>query len=183
MEVIALDIPDVKLVRSKRFADGRGYFVEIWNRRRFAEAGIDVDFVQDNASYSMAAGTVRGLHYQRPPAAQAKLVRVMRGAIFDVVVDLRSAAPSFGRHIAVTLDAGSGDALFVPAGFAHGLCTLEPSTEVAYKVSAFHSPAHDSGILWNDPALGIAWPLGGREPILSSRDMALPRLAEIASDF
>jgi dTDP-4-dehydrorhamnose 3,5-epimerase len=180
MDVVALEIPDVKLVRAERFSDHRGYFVETWRRDRFAAAGIAVDFVQDNASYSAAAGTVRGLHYQRQPAAQAKLVRVVKGAIFDVAVDVRRSSPTFGRHVAATLTAQSGDALFVPAGFAHGLCTLEPSTEVAYKVSAFHSPSHEAGILWNDAALGIAWPLEGKEPILSNRDFALPRLSEIA---
>ena len=183
MDVVALEIPDVKLIRPQRFSDNRGYFVETWRRDRFAEAGIDVDFVQDNASYSAAAGTVRGLHYQRQPAAQAKLVRVLSGAVFDVAVDVRRSSPTFGRHVSLTLTAESGEALFVPAGFAHGICTLEPSTEVAYKVSAFHSPALDTGILWNDAALCIAWPLGGKAPILSTRDLALPRLSEAAPDF
>jgi dTDP-4-dehydrorhamnose 3,5-epimerase len=122
---------------------------------------------------------VRGLHFQRSPAEQAKLLRVCRGAIYDVALDIRPGSPSFGRHVALLLDADKGEELFVPAGFAHGYATLEPLTEVAYKVSAFHSPAHEGGIRWNDAALGIAWPLQGMEPIVSSKDLALPLFAEL----
>jgi dTDP-4-dehydrorhamnose 3,5-epimerase len=179
MDVVSLDIEAVKLVRPRRHADPRGYFVETWQRQRFAEIGIDLDFVQDNASFSRLPGTIRGLHFQRSPAAQAKLVRVVRGAVLDVAVDLRRGSPSFGRFVCATLTAEGGEQLFVPVGFAHGFCTLEPETEVAYKVSALYSPQDDGGIIWNDPDVGIDWPLEGREPVLSDKDARLPRLSEI----
>ena len=182
-EVVRLAIDAVLLIRPRRISDARGYFAETWNRRGFAEAGIDVAFVQDNYSYSRAIGTVRGLHYQRQPKAQAKLVRVARGAIFDVAVDLRKGWPSFGKHVSVNLSAEDGSQLFLPVGFAHGFCTLEPDTEVAYKISEFYSPEHDTGILWNDPDLGIEWPVGGAIPVVSDRDRKLPRLAEIEAPF
>jgi dTDP-4-dehydrorhamnose 3,5-epimerase len=182
-EVVGLAIDAVRLIRPRRIPDARGYFAETWNQRGFAEAGIDTAFVQDNYSYSRAIGTVRGLHYQRQPRAQAKLVRVARGAIFDVAVDLRRGSPSFGKHVSVNLSAEDGSQLFLPVGFAHGFCTLEPDTEVAYKISEFYSPEHDTGILWNDPGLGIDWPLGGTTPVLSDKDQKLPRLAEIAAPF
>jgi dTDP-4-dehydrorhamnose 3,5-epimerase len=183
MEVVSLDIDDVKLVRPRRFADARGFFVETWNRKTFAAHGIDTDFVQDNYSRSHAVATIRGLHYQRPPAAQVKLVRVLAGSVFDVAVDMRKASPSYGRHVAVVLTAEGGEQLYVPVGFAHGFCTLEPNTEVAYKVSEFYSPENDAGIVWDDPDLGIAWPIGGKGPILSSKDQSLPRLKDAASPF
>jgi dTDP-4-dehydrorhamnose 3,5-epimerase len=183
MDVISLDIDAVKLIRPRRFADARGFFVETWNRKTFATHGIDTDFVQDNYSRSHAAATVRGLHYQKPPAAQVKLVRVLAGSVVDVAVDMRKTSPTFGRHVAVTLTAEGGEQLYVPVGFAHGFCTLEPNTEVAYKVSAFYSPENDAGIVWNDPELGIAWPIGGKEPVLSEKDARLPRLADAASPF
>ena len=184
MKVTTLAIDAVKLVVPQRFGDSRGYFVEIWNRKTFAsDVGIDVDFVQDNASLSRAAGTVRGLHFQRPPVPQAKLVRCQRGSLFDVAVDLRRASPTFGRHVSAVLTAEGGEQLFVPEGFAHGFCTLEPNTEIAYKVSGFYSREHDAGIAWNDPDIGIEWPLQGREPSLSERDRQLPRLAELAALF
>jgi dTDP-4-dehydrorhamnose 3,5-epimerase len=179
MDVVNLEIDAVKLVRPRRFGDPRGYFVETWHRNRFAEHGIDVDFVQDNASFSRHPGTIRGLHFQRAPAVQAKLVRVVRGAVWDVAVDLRRNSPSFGRYVSATLTAEGGEQLFVPVGFAHGFCTLEPDTEAAYKVSGFYSPEHDNGIIWNDPAIAIEWPLGGNEPVLSEKDGRLPRLSEI----
>ena len=183
MHIEALSIEAVKLVRPFRHGDARGYVVETWNREAFAAAGIATDFVQDNTSFSARAGTIRGLHYQRPPRAQAKLVRVVRGAIYDVALDLRRASPTYGLHAAARLTADDGGQLFVPLGFAHGFCTLEPDTEVAYKVSAFYSREHDAGILWNDPALGIEWPLGGLVPVLSERDRGLPRLAEAEPEF
>jgi dTDP-4-dehydrorhamnose 3,5-epimerase len=183
MEVEALALDGVKLVRTRRFGDQRGYFVETWNRRSFAANGLDADFVQDNVSLSRSVGTIRGLHYQREPFAQAKLIRVLRGAILDVAVDLRRASPTFGRHVSIVLSAEGGEQLFIPVGFAHGLCTLEPDTEVAYKVSDFYSPEHDAGIMWNDPDLAIDWRLGGRQPILSEKDAGLPRLASIEPPF
>ena len=183
MQVEPLAIPDVKLIHSERHADSRGYFVETWNRKAFAAAGVNVDFVQDNTSFSTSAGTIRGLHFQRPPRAQAKLVRVLRGAVFDVAVDIRRASPTYGRHVAMKLTAENGDQLLIPAGFAHGFCTLEPDTELAYKVSDFYAREHDAGILWSDPTLGIDWPLGGRAPVLSERDMRHPLLADATPGF
>lgn len=183
MELIDLAIDGVKLITPRRIPDSRGYFAETWNRRVFGEAGIDVDFVQDNVSFSKERGTVRGLHFQKPPMAQSKLVRVLRGSILDVAVDLRRASPTFGRHVAATLTAASGDQLYMPSGFAHGFCTLEADTEVAYKISGLYSPEHDTGIAWDDPDLGIAWPLEGLDPTLSDRDRSLPRLAEAGSPF
>jgi dTDP-4-dehydrorhamnose 3,5-epimerase len=179
MEVESLEIDAVKIVRPRRFSDDRGYFVETWHRSRFAEHGIDVDFVQDNASFSRLARTIRGLHFQQPPAAQAKLVRVLSGAVLDVAVDLRRGSSSFGRYVSATLTAEGGEQLFVPIGFAHGFCTLEPNTEVAYKVSDFYSPEHDGGIIWNDPEIAVNWPLGGNPPVLSEKDSRLPRLSGI----
>lgn len=183
MELTDLAIDAVKLIKPRRFSDARGYLVETWNRHTFLEAGIDIDFVQDNASFSKRAPTIRGLHYQAPPMAHAKLIRVVRGAIFDVAVDLRKDSPSFGRHVGVELTSESGELLLVPIGFAHGFCTLEPDTEVAYKLSNLYSPKHDSGIAWDDPALSIQWPLKGQEPILSDKDRTLPRLSEARSPF
>jgi len=178
MKVTPLALEEVKLIVPRKFSDARGYFVETWNRKSLTEAGIDVDFVQDNASLSREAGTLRGLHYQKPPMEQAKLIRVVRGSIFDVAVDIRRGSPSFGHHVATTLTAEGGEQLFIPVGFAHGFCTLEADTEVAYKVSGFYSGAHDAGIAWDDPDIGISWPLQGRGPVLSEKDLRLPRLAQ-----
>ena len=179
MEVASLEIDAVKIVRPRRFSDDRGYFVETWHKNRFAEHGIGVDFVQDNASFSHLPRTIRGLHFQRPPAAQAKLVRVLSGAVLDVAVDLRRGSSSFGRYVSAILTAEGGEQLFVPVGFAHGFCTLEPNTEIAYKVSDFYSPEHDRGVIWNDPEIAADWPLGGNPPVLSEKDSRLPRLSEI----
>ena len=183
MNVTSLEIDVVKLVVPRKFSDHRGYFVETWNRNAFTDFGIDVDFVQDNASLSRQAQTVRGLHYQAPPMAQAKLVRVLRGSIFDVAVDLRRDSPTFGRYASAILTADGGEQLFIPAGFAHGFCTLEPDTEIAYKVSCFYSREHESGVVWNDPNVGIEWPLRGGEPLLSDRDLRLPPLSRTVSPF
>lgn len=183
MEVVSLAIDAVKLIRPQRFRDPRGFFVETWNRRAFAAHGMDADFVQDNLSCSRQAGTLRGLHLQRRPAGQAKLVRVARGAAFDVAVDVRPGSPSFGQHVAAVLTAEAGELLFIPAGFAHGFCTLEADSEVAYKVSHYHAPDCEVGISWDDPQLGISWPLDGRSPVLSDRDRRLPRLADIENPF
>lgn len=183
MKVTALEIDSVKLLLPQRREDARGYFVETWNRKVLSDAGIEVDFVQDNASFSVHAGSIRGLHFQEPPMVQAKLVRVVRGAIYDVAVDLRRASPTFGRHVGRTLTAEKGEQLFVPVGFAHGFCSLQPETEVAYKISGFYSPPHDKGIAWDDPDLGIEWPLNGNVPVLSDKDRNLPRLAESGCIF
>ena len=183
MKVSLTEIADVKIVEPARHGDERGYFSETYNKRTFAAAGIALDFVQDNHSLSRPAGTIRGLHYQLAPFAQDKLVRVVRGAIFDVAVDLRRGSPSYGRHVAVTLGAGDARQLLVPIGFAHGFCTLEPDTEVIYKVTNFFSAPHDRGILWSDPALGIAWPVAAEDATLSAKDRQLPPLRDIEPPF
>jgi dTDP-4-dehydrorhamnose 3,5-epimerase len=172
-----------KLIRTRRFTDARGWFAEVFNARRYAELGIDVAFVQDNQSRSAEPGVVRGLHFQAPPHAQAKLVRCLAGRMFDVAVDIRAGSPTFGRWVAHELSAENGLQLFVPAGFAHGFMTLEPGTEVDYKVSDFYAPACEHGVLWNDPALGIPWPRTDGAPALSARDAALPRLAQLVTPF
>lgn len=173
----------VVVLSPKRFDDPRGFFSEVYNKRRYAEAGVTSDFIQDNHSRSGPVGTVRGLHFQRPPFAQAKLVRVLKGAILDVAVDLRRGSPTFGQHVAVELSAKAWNQLFVPAGFAHGFCTLEPDTEVFYKVDAYYSAEHDGGVLWNDPALDIPWPVSAEQAVLSDKDRRLPLLADIGEGF
>ena len=183
LEVEATALPDVKIVKPKRFGDNRGFFCEVYNKQAFADAGIDLEFVQDNHSLSAKRGTVRGLHFQTAPFAQDKLVRVTRGRILDVAVDLRRSSPSFGRHVAVELSAENWLQLVVPVGFAHGFCTLEDNTEVIYKVSNYYSAAHDKGIAWDDPALGIHWPINGAEATLSEKDRHHPQLAECCDLF
>lgn len=178
LDIRSLPIPEVKLVKAKRISDTRGYFSETYTRAAFAECSIDHDFVQDNQSCSGAVGTVRGLHYQCPPFAQTKLVRVLRGKILDVAVDLRRSSPNYGKHVAVELSEENDEQLIVPAGFAHGFCTMEPNTIVFYKVDAHYSPDHDRGINWADPALGIAWPVSTASAILSDKDHRLPMLSE-----
>jgi dTDP-4-dehydrorhamnose 3,5-epimerase len=179
VSITELTIPGVRLVVPDRFGDGRGYFSETYNRQVFAASGIGDEFVQDNHSLSAPVGTVRGLHYQLPPFAQAKLVRVVRGAVQDVAVDLRRDSPTFGAHVAATLSAANGHQLYVPLGFAHGFCTLEPDTEVVYKVTAYYSREHDRGIRWDDPALDIAWPVQPAAAVLSAKDLTLPSLADV----
>ena len=183
MDVIETGIPDVRIVAPRRFGDARGWFSETWNRRAFAQLGLELDFVQDNQSLSGPAGTVRALHFQTPPRAQDKLVRVLRGAIIDVAVDVRRNSPSFGRHVAVELDAAEGRWLLVPKGFAHGFCTLKPDTEVLFKVTDYYSPMNERGIAWDDPDLGIGWPVSPDEAHLAERDKCQPRLADILSPF
>jgi dTDP-4-dehydrorhamnose 3,5-epimerase len=183
MELFSTCFPEVRVVLPPRPTDSRGFFSEVYNHRAFAQIGIDTVFVQDNHSLSVERGVVRGLHFQIPPFAQAKLVRVVRGAIFDVVVDIRSGSPSFGRSASVIVSAVLWNQLFVPEGFAHGFCTLEPDTEVLYKVSRPYSPDHDRGLLWNDPVLAIDWPVDAATAILSEKDRRQPRLAELPDFF
>lgn len=183
LDIRPLAIPDVKLITPRRFADTRGHFTETWNAKTWATGGIDAAFCQDNQSLSSHVGTVRGLHFQKPPHAQAKLVSVLKGRIFDVAVDLRRGSPTFGRHVTAELDADSGTQLFVPKGFAHGFCTLAPDTLVAYKVDAHYAPESDAGIFWADAALGIAWPVTQTSAQLSPKDASLPRLKDTASPF
>jgi dTDP-4-dehydrorhamnose 3,5-epimerase len=183
MEIRRLEIPELKLITPKRFGDDRGYFQEAWSEKRFRQNVQDIGFVQDNQSLSVSKGTLRGLHFQKPPFAQGKLVRVLRGAIADVVVDIRIGSPTYGKHISVRLDAKEGTQIWVPPGFLHGFCTLEENTEVFYKVTAYYSAAHDAGVLWNDPDLRIDWPVDARSVVLSDKDKILPRLRELPELF
>ena len=183
MQVERLNIPDIKVLVPRKHGDARGFFSETYNRKSLAALGVDIDFVQDNHSLSAEKGTVRGLHFQTPPFAQDKLVRVVRGAVYDVAVDLRKDSPTYGRHAGAILSADAWNQVLVPIGFAHGFMTLEHDTEVIYKVSNYYAPDHDKGLLWNDPALGIAWPLAEDEAVLSEKDRIQPRLREIATPF
>lgn len=175
-------MPVVRIV-PKRFEDARGWFCETYQRDRFQAAGIDADFVQDNQSLSRPAGTLRGIHFQTPPHAQAKLVRCLRGRIWDVAVDLRAGSPSYGQWVGAELTAERGEQLYVPAGFGHGFVTLEADTEVAYKTSDFYAPDCDAGLAWDDPDLAIAWPLPGAAPELSDKDARLAAFKEFVSPF
>jgi dTDP-4-dehydrorhamnose 3,5-epimerase len=183
LEAVPLELEGVILIRPQKFVDARGFFIETFNARSYAKAGVDSIFVQDNHSLSREAGTIRGLHFQCPPAAQAKLVRVLRGSIFDVAVDLRPASRSYGRWCSATLTAEGAEQLFVPRGFAHGFCTLEPNTEIAYKVDSFYAPSCDAGFRWDDPDLAIPWPLGRAEAIVSEKDAGLPFFKTFVSPF
>jgi dTDP-4-dehydrorhamnose 3,5-epimerase len=177
-----MPIAGVWSVTPGKFADERGFFSETYNRQELSAAGLDGEFVQDNHSLSRRPGTLRGLHFQLEPFAQAKLVRVIRGAVLDVVVDLRRSSPTFGQHVSVVLSAEAWNQLLVPVGCAHGFCTTEPDTEVCYKVSAAYSREHDRGLRWDDPSLAIAWPLPEGGPVLSAKDARLPLLAELGPD-
>lgn len=183
MQVIETLIPEVKLIRPSRHHDLRGVFAETYSEAALATFGITTRFVQDNHSISRRAGTVRGLHFQIPPFAQAKLVRVVRGAVYDVAVDLRRGSPTFGRHVAAILTAADWTMLFVPEGFAHGFCTLADDTEVVYKVSAPYAPTHDRGLFWADPDLAIDWPVAEDAAILSDKDRRQPRFADLENWF
>lgn len=183
MEVIRLTIPDIKIIKPKKFGDHRGFFSESYNKQALAQAGIALDFVQDNHSLSVSRGVIRGLHFQTPPFAQDKLVRVVRGAILDVAVDLRRGSSTFGQHVSAVISAEEWNQVLVPVGFAHGFCTLEPNTEVIYKVTNYYSPAHDKGLYWADPALGIRWPVVEQDAVVSEKDRSLPRLSELEFVF
>ena len=183
MKIERLAIPDVVLLTPKVFRDDRGFFSEVWNARLLKDAGIALDFVQDNHAFSKDKGVVRGLHFQLAPKAQDKLVRCPRGAILDVAVDIRRSSPTFGKHVAAVLSARNWQQLLVPKGFAHGYVTLEPDTEVLYKVTEYYSPQADKGIAWDDPALAIDWGLKGADAILSGKDKIQPRLKDAAELF
>ena len=183
MRVDALDIPEVKVLTPRKLGDHRGFFSEVYSRRTLAEAGIDVDFVQDNHSLSARSGTVRGLHFQTPPRAQDKLVRVVRGSAFDVAVDLRRSSATYGRHVSVVLSADAWNQILIPVGFAHGYMTLVPDTEIVYKVSDDYASGHDAGLLWNDPSLGIRWPVPETEAVLSDKDRGQPSFAGFVTPF
>jgi dTDP-4-dehydrorhamnose 3,5-epimerase len=183
LKVECLAIPDVKLVTPARFGDDRGFFSETYNAQRFKDAGIDADFVQDNHSLSAQRGTVRGLHFQAPPFAQSKLVRVLRGTILDVAVDVRKGSPTYGKWVSAELSAKNGVQIFVPRGFLHGFVTLEPDTEIAYKVDNYYSRECDGAVQWNDPALGIDWGIPANEAVLSEKDAAAQSFAEFETPF
>jgi dTDP-4-dehydrorhamnose 3,5-epimerase len=176
-------IPDVRLIIPKRHGDHRGFFAEVYSREALRKSGVDVEFVQDNHSLSREKGVVRGLHFQLNPAAQAKLIRVVQGAILDVAVDIRRNSPTFGQHVACELSAENFHQLYIPAGFAHGFLTLTPNCEVVYKVSSVYSPQHDRGILWNDPDLKIDWPVASEAVVLSDKDRKQPRLKDAPELF
>jgi dTDP-4-dehydrorhamnose 3,5-epimerase len=182
-QVETLPLAGVLHVTPVRHGDARGYFSETYNQGVFREIGVKAAFMQDNHSRSRERGTIRGLHFQIAPFAQAKLVRVLRGAAYDVAVDLRHGSPTFGQSVGVELSAERGNQLFVPAGFAHGYCTLESDTEVFYKVDAPYSREHERGLLWNDPALKIAWPVTENEAIIIERDRNLPPLNKLPDYF
>jgi dTDP-4-dehydrorhamnose 3,5-epimerase len=183
LTVINAPLEGVRVLRPRKFADHRGFFSETFNQRDMIAAGINHDFVQDNQSLSVTPGTLRGLHFQIPPMAQAKLIRVIRGAILDVVVDIRRSSPTFGHHFKHVLSSDNWDQFYVPVGFAHGFITLEPHTEVLYKVSRSYSPDHDRGVRFDDPDLNIDWRWDTSKLTLSERDRRHPTLSQIQSPF
>ncbi len=183
MKIQKFDISGPLLILPMQYSDERGFFSETF-RKDFLEREIgSIDFVQDNHSYSSKTATVRGLHFQVTPNPQAKLVRVVRGGVMDVAVDIRTSSTTYGKHIKAVLSAENFCQLFVPIGFAHGFCTLEPDTEVIYKVSSYYDPATEKGLLWNDPALGIDWPIKANDAILTDKDRNYPHLIELGHWF
>jgi dTDP-4-dehydrorhamnose 3,5-epimerase len=183
MEFSAFPIAGPLLIKPRRFSDTRGFFSETFRQDLFEKQVPGTAFLQDNHSLSAQTGTIRGLHFQRLPRGQGKLVRVTRGRILDVAVDARSKSATFGQHVAVELSADNGQQLWVPVGFLHGFCTLEPDTEVIYKVTDYYSAEHDAGVLWNDPDLGIAWPVSPSAAALSDKDRNAPLLKDIGPVF
>ena len=183
MRVHRFDIDGILLIEPRRFRDRRGFFAETYNEAELVNEGVHIGFVQDAQLLSTAAGTVRGLHFQSPPFAQAKLVRVVQGAIQQVAVDMRLGSPTFGRHVSVELSSENALQLLIPEGFAHGCATLRPLTEVAYKLSAADAPGHHQGVLWTDPFLGILWPVKAEHAVMSESDAALPLLCDIETPF
>jgi dTDP-4-dehydrorhamnose 3,5-epimerase len=183
VKVEPLAIPDVKLITPPRFQDPRGFFSETWNQRRFAEAGMPGPFIQDNHAVSTAVGVLRGLHCQIGPNAQGKLVRCVRGAIYDVAVDARRGSPTFGKWVGAEISAENWTQIWVPAGFLHGYCALTAETEVIYKVTGAYDKAAERGVIWDDPDIGIAWPVAVDQVILSEKDKVLPRLNDCPAWF
>ncbi len=183
MQIESLAIPDVKIITPRKFGDDRGFFSETWNSRALTEAGIDIAFVQENQSLSREVGVVRGLHFQTPPHAQDKLVRVVRGRIWDVAVDIRKTSPTYGRWVAAEISAEAWNQILVPVGFAHGFCTLEPDTEVIYLVSDYYSAASDANLLWSDADLAIDWPIKAEDAVLSDKDRKAAAFASFQSPF
>jgi len=183
MEIKGFDVPGVTLITPRRFGDARGWFSETWNAQSMRAAGFDLQFVQDNHSFSATKGTLRGLHYQSPPHAQDKLVRCTRGRMWDVAVDIRRGSPTYGRWVGVELTAESGDQLLISKGFLHGFVTLTEDCEVQYKCTDVYAPDCDGGIRWDDPTIGIDWPLEGGTPMLSDKDKIAPLLDGFDSPF
>jgi len=183
MEITGTAIPEIKILRPRRFVDDRGYFSESYNATTMAEAGLSWNVAQVNRSFSAAAGTLRGLHFQSPPHGQHKLISVIRGKILDVAVDIRHGSATYGQYVAAALSAERGDQMSIPIGFAHGFCTLETNTEILYLTSDFYSSAHDGGIIWDDPDIGIEWPFSAADITLSDRDQCLPRLSGLTPVF
>lgn len=183
MQFKALHLSGTVLVIPVRFGDYRGYFSETFRADRFESEVGNYTFVQDNQSLSAEVGTVRGLHFQLDPRAQGKLVRCIAGAILDVAVDIRKGSPTYGQHVKAELSADNGCQLWVPPGFAHGFCTLEPNSIISYKVTDYYSPENDRGLLWNDPDIGIEWPVPPDKAVLSAKDKIQPRLAEFETNF
>lgn len=180
MNVETFALAGVKLLTPRRFSDPRGFFVETWNQRRYAELGLPGPFVQDNFATSTKTGTVRGLHMQIAPSVQGKLVHCVRGAIWDVAVDVRPGSPTYGQHVAAELTDENGAQLWIPAGLLHGYCTLAPDTAVIYKVTADYDRAAERGVIWNDPDLALPWPVALGSAVLSDKDLVLPRLRDFA---
>lgn len=183
MEITQTDLPGVLILTPRRFADARGFFSESWNQRVMEAAGIEIAFVQDNHSLSRDVGTVRGLHFQSPPHAQAKLVRCGRGRLFDVAVDIRRGSPTFGQWFGAELSFENGRQMLIPEGFLHGFVTREPETEIIYKCSDYYAPECDGAVRFDDPDIGIDWDLGDVAPILSDKDVAAPAFTEFDSPF
>jgi dTDP-4-dehydrorhamnose 3,5-epimerase len=178
MKIEPLAIAEVLLITPPKFGDSRGFFSETWSSAKLKPLGFDEAFVQDNHSLSSQPGTIRGLHCQIAPSVQGKLVRVIKGAIWDVAVDIRHGSPTYGQHVAATLSAENWQQLWIPGGFLHGFCTLEPDTEVIYKVTGDYDKAAERGVIWNDPDLALPWPVAPGEALLSDKDKILPRLAD-----
>lgn len=183
VDVQSLEIPDVKIIKPKKHGDHRGFFSEVYNKQIFSEHGIDLDFIQDNQSYSAQAGTLRGLHYQGGEFAQDKLVRCVRGRILDVAVDIRKGSPTFGKWVSAEISAAEWNQILVPVGFAHAILTLVPDTEIIYKVTNYYAPTHDFGIRWNDPDLGIDWGMAESEVVLSDKDKVQPLFKDVVHWF
>jgi dTDP-4-dehydrorhamnose 3,5-epimerase len=183
MDIQVTAIPEVKVIKPARYGDHRGFFSEVYNKRALAEAGIEIDFVQDNHAFSAARGTLRGLHFQRPPANQTKLLRVLRGRIVDVAVDCRVGSPTFGKWVMVELSAAGGEQILCPREFAHATLTLEPDTEITYKVDAYFAPTLDDGVRYDDPDLAIDWPIPHDQLVLSDKDRKLPWFRDLPTVF
>jgi dTDP-4-dehydrorhamnose 3,5-epimerase len=184
LDIVAdADMPGMRVIVPRRHRDDRGFFSEVWREDAMRHAGIDVGFVQENHALSRPVGTIRGMHFQIGTTAQAKLIRCSRGSILDVAVDIRRGSPTFGRHLKIVLSSENWKQLYVPVGFAHGYCTLEPDTEVIYKVTAYYDAASERGLAWDDPEVGIEWPVTSDRAVLVARDRNHPRLAELPDFF